>query len=305
MDPRLLLGAAAIGLAAVAGKSKRSTSGGSGSGGGGSFQKRSQSATLLNPAAALKVIGIAQGDWPEMKFDIPFGAGNSKPIWPIVTNHEKKFVISYRKVSGTYSGNSSRRFMAKRSGGNRYHAGIDLYGYPDDPILAMESGTVVNYYHFYHGTYALFVQCDSGLVINYSEVKNKSWAEFGLSRGSKVQKGQPIARVGQMSGGSHMCHFETYMPPTSKNQRFKGGDPGALLNPSYYLILARARDGAGRAYSGVDCEAIASMNRPIPRDLEHIAIEDARVGEKAGDSVLPELLTDDEWRPLKDMAEGP
>jgi len=228
MDPRIILGAAAFGLVAMSGKSRRS------SGGGSSFQKRSPEATLLNPAQAMTALKIPQDDWPEMAFDIPFAAGTPNPLWPIVTNHEKKFVVSYRTVSGSYIGNGSRRFMSDRSGGGRYHAGVDLYGYPDDPIVAMESGTIVNYYHFYHGTYALFVQCDSGLVINYGEVKKKSWEEFGLSKGSKVKRGQPIARVGLMSGGSHMCHFETYMPPTSQNKKYRGGDAGPLLNPTYY-----------------------------------------------------------------------
>jgi hypothetical protein len=47
------------------------------------------------------------------------------------------------------------------------------------------------------------------------------------------------------------------------------------------------------------------MNRPIPPNLQHIAQEDARVDEKDGDSVLPELLTDGDYRPDKDMADGP
>ena len=194
--------------------------------------------------------------------------------------------------------------MSKRSGG-RYHAGIDLYGYPDDLVVAMEDGVITNHYHFYHGTYALFVQCDSGLVINYSEVKKNSWKEFGLSKGSRVTKGNPIARVGLMSGGSHMCHFETYMPPTKKNKRYLGGNPGPLINPTYYLLLSASIHGPGRAYSGADCLATGNLNRPIPEDLKDVAEEDARVGEAPGDSVLPELITEDEWRPDKDEADGP
>lgn len=299
MDPRFLLGAAALGIAAVAGRSKSSKASGS------SFQKRSPQATLLNPAGALKALGIPQDDWPEMAFEIPFAAGSPNPMWPIVTNHDKKFVVSYRTVTGRYEGNGSRRFMVDRDGGGRYHAGVDLYGNPDDPIIAMESGTVINHYHFYHGSYALFVQCDSGLVINYGEVKKDSWKEFGLSKGSKVKKGHPIARVGLMSGGSHMCHFETYMPPTDQNKKYHGGDAGPLLNPTYYLLLARIVAGGGRAYAGVDCTAAGSMNRPIPEDLIPIAEEDERVGDRGGNSILPELLTEDDWRPDKDRSDGP
>jgi len=299
MDPRFLLGAAAVGLVAMSSGKKRSS-------GGGSFQKRSPQATLMNPAQALTALKIPQNEWPEMVFEIPFGAGISNPIWPIVTNHSKKFVVSYRTIDKKIIGNGARRFMTDRGNEGRYHAGVDLYGNPDDPVIAMENGTIVNHYHFYHGSYALIVQCDSGLVINYGEVKKNSWKEFGLAKGSKVKKGRPIARVGLMSGGSHMCHFETYMPPTKKNHRYRGGDAGPLLNPTYYLLLAKVVSGGfGKRFASTNCEAFGSMNRPIPEELQHIAAEDERVGEAPGDSVLPELLTDDMWRPKKDVADGP
>ena len=253
----------------------------------------------------MKAINLPQADWPEMKFDVPFAAGIASPVWPTITNHSKKFVVSYRTVTGSMVGNGARRFMVDRSGNGKYHVGIDLYSYPDDPILAMENGTIVNHYHFYHGSYALIVQCDSGLVINYGEVKKNSWKEFGLAKGSRVKRGRPIARVGLMSGGSHMLHFETYMPPTKNNKRYHGGDAGPILNPTYYLLRAQFLAGAGRAFAGTDCEAFAALNRPIPENLQHIALEDARMRDAPGDSVLPELLTDDEWRPEKDMSDGP
>lgn len=258
----------------------------------------------MNPGQAFKALGVAEDDWPEMVFDIPFAAGSANPLWPIVTNHNKKFVISYRTINKKIKGNGARRFMVDRGGNGRYHAGVDLYGYPDDPIISMESGVITNYYHFYHGSYALFVQCDSGLVINYGEVKKNSWKEFGLSKGSRVRRGQPIARVGLMSGGSHMCHFETYMPPQKKNTPYRGGDPGPLTNPTYYLILSRILNGGGRSFSGIDCEAFASMNKVIPKNLRTIAAEDERVQEAPGDSVLPELLTNKQ-SPDEDQADGP
>jgi len=300
MDYRLILGAAAVGVVALSGRKKRG-----GAARSSAVQKVSPQATLINPAASMEAIELPQPDWPKMKFDIPFAAGNAWPVWPTISNHKKKFVISYRTVSGPVIGNGARRFMCDRSGDGRYHVGIDLYGYPDDPILAMENGTIVNHYHFYHGTHALFLQCDSGLVINYGEVKKNSWSEFGLSKGSKVKKGQPIARVGLMSGGSHMLHFETYMPPTTKNKRYFGDDVGPILNPTYYLLRARFLDGAGRTFSGTDCVAEGSLNRPVPESLQHIAREDEALGEAPGDSVLPELLTDDMWRAEKDRSDGP
>ncbi len=269
------------------------------------MQKLSPQATLLNPAAAMEAIDLPEADWPRMVFDIPFAAGDPNPVWPTVSNHKKKFVLSYRTVDGGMKGNGARRFMVDRGGGGTYHVGLDVYGNAGDPLLAMENGTIVNHYHFFHGSYALIVQCDSGLVINYGEVKARSWKEFGLSKGSKVKKGHPIARVGLMSGGSHMLHFETYMPPTKSNKRYHGGDTGPILNPTYYLLRAKFLAKGGRAFAGVDCKALGSLNRPIPENLKPIALEDERVDESPGDSVLPELLTDDQWRPEKDKADGP
>ena len=108
-----------------------------------------------------------------------------------------------------------------------------------------------------------------------------------------------------MSGGSHMLHFETYMPPTDKNKKYYGGDPGPILNPTYYLLRARFLAGAGRAFSGTDCLAYTSLSRSIPPNLQHIALEDERVDEAPGDSVLPELLTDTPRQAAKDSADGP
>lgn len=297
MRASLLLGAAALGLLAFSGKK------GSGSS---VVQRRSQQATLLNPGASMAAMGLAESDWPALTFDIPFGAGSPSPIWPTVTSHSKKYVVSYKTAPGQIVGNSSRRFMVSRDGGARYHVGIDLYGNAGDVILATEDCTITNTYYFYHGTYSLFVQCNSGLVINYGEVAKNSWKEFGLDEGSRVRRGQPISRIGQLSGGSHMLHFETYMPPTESNEKYRGRDPGPILNPTYYLLRAQFLAlGAGRAFAGTDCTAYGSLNRPIPPELQHIAEEDERVGDGPGDSVLPELLTDGDWRPEKDRADGP
>ena len=253
----------------------------------------------------MQAMEMPQSAWPDMTFDIPFGAGDPFPAWPTVTDHPKKFVISYLASDGERLGNSSRFFMANRDGGGKFHVGLDIYGNPGDPIVAMENGVIVKHYDFYHGTDALIVQCDSGLVINYGEVASKSWKEFGLSKGSRVQKGRPIARVGQMSGGKHMLHFETYMPPTDRNKKYYGGDPGPILNPTYYLLRARFVAGAGRAFAGSSCFMTESPLSSIPANLRHIAIEDERVGEAPGDSVLGELLSDTPEQAAKDMADGP
>lgn len=280
MNLGLVLGA--VGMAALAA-------------GGRSKSKKGRSLTsprgiLLNPQVGLSQIKIPQTDWPDMVFSIPFGSGTTTPIWPIVTSHKSKFTVSYRTVGGQIVGNGARRFMAKR-GDAKYHVGIDVYASDGDPVIACESGQIVNIYHFYHGAYAMVVQCSTGLVINYGEIKNNSWKEFGVDEGSEIKKGQPIARIGTMSGGSSMLHFETYMRPTSQNERYFGGDPGPILNPTYYLLRARAFSQAGRAYSGgPSCRAWGYQHMVPTDNLEaEIAREEQALNVAPEDSVLAEL----------------
>lgn len=311
MEIVLILGAVAAAAAALSGKKKTGTSSsssGSKSGsksGSNSVQRVGSKANLLNPAEAMKAIGFGPSDLPELKFNVPFAAGSPSPVWPIITNNPKKWMVSYRTTSGSIVGNGARRFMCSRDGGERYHVGIDLYGNPGDPVLAMEDGVIANTYPFFHGTDALILQCNTGLVINYGEVKSNSWKEFGLAKGSKVRKGQPIARVGQMTGGSHMCHFETYMPKVTRNIRYFGGDTKEILNPTYYLLLALHKSGKGRTFSGIDCQSISTMDQLMPKRLIPIALEDVRVGDAGGNSILPELLIDDAWSPTKGEVDGP
>ena len=73
-------------------------------------------------------------------------------------------------------------------------------------------------------------------MINYGEVLAGSWQDFGLHKNAKVEAGQPIARVGKIHDSS-MCHFETYVSGTTKNQRYLvGSKPEGLLDPTKYLL---------------------------------------------------------------------
>lgn len=283
MNLGLMLGAVGVAALAAGGRSKSKKGRGLTSGRG----------ILTNPQAGLSQIKIPPADWPDMVFSIPFGSGSSTPIWPIVTSHKSRFTVSYRTVGGKIVGNGARRFMSKR-GDAKYHVGIDVYASHGDPVVACESGQIVNIYHFYHGAYAMVVQCDTGLVINYGEIAQNSWKEFGVDEGSKIQKGQPIARIGTMSGGSSMLHFETYMKPTDQNERYFGGDPGPILNPTYYLLRARAFSQAGRAYSGSSSCRAWGFQHMLPTDtLEaEIAREEQALNVAPEDSVLAELNAD-------------
>jgi hypothetical protein len=73
-----------------------------------------------------------------------------------------------------------------------------------------------------------------------------SKGEFKLEPKKRIVAGQPIARVGRMSGGGHMLHFETYPKGTKDNQQYWYDDPPSRLarfrNGAQYL-LALARGG--------------------------------------------------------------
>jgi murein DD-endopeptidase MepM/ murein hydrolase activator NlpD len=176
---------------------------------------------------------------------VPFApAATGAVYWPIRTADKRGREVNYEEPDGdVVTSNASRRFMASRQNGARHHAGLDLWGNASDIILACEGGKIVNFYHFYKGTYALLVACDSGIVINYGEVAQDSLIQFGLNVGSKVKAGDKIGRVGLMTSGSHMCHFETYISGTILNSSWKADKPRppSLLNPTQYLIDLAAR----------------------------------------------------------------
>ncbi len=174
---------------------------------------------------------------PNQENGIPFALPTlAAQCWPVLTHDRGGREVAYLGVSGKVYGRPGRRFLADRSDG-RYHVGVDLWGEAGDVIVACEDGEIVNHYYFYNNVHALFEQCDSGLVINYGEVKPDSWRDFGVQKGSRVKAGQPIARVGQMTNSS-MCHFEMYVKGTSVNHRYYKGTnpPKELLNPTQYLL---------------------------------------------------------------------
>lgn len=168
---------------------------------------------------------------------IPFAEPSAAALcWPVQTRDRGGREVAFMGVSGKVYGSNGRRFLAERPGG-RCHVGVDLWADAGDIVVACEDGKIVSHYHFYDGVHALFEQCDSGVVINYGEVKSSSWQEFGVEVGTLVKAGQPIARVGQMTNSS-MCHFEMYIRGTTANKRHYTGNapPRELLNPTKYLL---------------------------------------------------------------------
>jgi murein DD-endopeptidase MepM/ murein hydrolase activator NlpD len=109
-----------------------------------------------------------------------------------------------------------RAFAARRSGGARAHAGIDLY-FPDfTPVRALADGVVTRGPHaFYLKTFALEV--DHGpFLARYGELAPET--TWPVQTGDAVARGQVLGRVGilKQSNGrrldvpSMMLHLELY-----------------------------------------------------------------------------------------------
>ncbi len=183
------------------------------------------------------------------RFAAPFAiATNSARSWPVKSGHAAVKEVSYWDGTRIH-GEAHKAFGANRTsanGPNRHHAGIDLYGNEDDRVRACEDGVVVNVFRFtrndgqHHETHAVMVQCDSGLVINYGEVKKSSLAKYGTHPGAKVRAGRTIARLGRAINTA-MLHFEIYTNGTVASKRWlrNSPPPPGLLDPSHYLLQLR------------------------------------------------------------------
>lgn len=190
--------------------------------------------------------------------DVPFAEGADAPAWPLVTRHPRDPQVSYVDVREKWHGKWGREFGASRESKDkrtgeilaRRHAGVDLFAEEGDEVVAMEPGTVVAILTFHHGAYAIYVQNDTGDVVNYGEVEKGSWWKYGVHAGSRVRRGQKIARLGKMRTDT-MLHLETYDPEGDveglvediRNKRLRWerdtGAPGKLLDPTAYLLAAQ------------------------------------------------------------------
>jgi murein DD-endopeptidase MepM/ murein hydrolase activator NlpD len=181
---------------------------------------------------------------PLLVMEVPFAQSTTTGrYWPIRTVNPRGREIAYLDIHSTQHGDPSRSFFANRDAGARHHCGVDLWGSNGDMVVAVEDGEIVHFYPFYNGVFALIVQCDANLVINYGEVASTSLSAWGLSKGSRVKAGDPIAVIGPSTTGSVMCHFETYLTGTTSNEKWMAGQPvpSRLLNPIAYLVeLARS-----------------------------------------------------------------
>lgn len=171
---------------------------------------------LLMVAGKRNRVGVS-GTWPPRNL-----------IWPLSHHREPKVYTS-----------GAKSFSADRGGG-RSHAGIDLPASEGTAVVAPEGGTIVATQGWDGArAKAILMETDSGVVILFGAVAPNSWKEFGLAKGSRVKRGQGVARIGVYPAGSTMLHLEMYTKGTTKNSRwFPPNYPQNLINPTEYLQAA-------------------------------------------------------------------
>jgi len=110
------------------------------------------------------------------------------------------------------------------TGGDDFHAGLDIAGDKGQPVFATAAGVVRS--ANYQGNYGNLVVIDHGYGL---ETRYGHLQSFGVTKGSKVQRGEVIGRLGATgrATGSHL-HYEVLAN-------------GNLLNP-LRLLTQKARD---------------------------------------------------------------
>lgn len=181
----------------------------------------------------------------------------------------KGLVPQFPPVRGTNLGQALGYTRGSRS---RAHAGVDLMGSRQEwPVVSIADGQIVNFYWFYNGTFALFVD-HGNFVINYGEIRRDSLKRLGLktpmftdgnvnisfkrrittssssypdfvaASGSQVKAGQQIGWIARHPSRNTMLHVEAYSSGTT-NQSWGGfpdaAPPSRLRNPTTLLIALK------------------------------------------------------------------
>lgn len=180
---------------------------------------------------------------PLRSLNVPFAVGDPNPVWPVRSTDKRGCLVSFIDNNGSTYGTEFQRFLAPR-GLTRYHIGHDCIANHGDIVVAPEAGTVFKINTFVETTDAVWIRTPTGLTLVLGETEPGSPAEFGVSVGTDVQKGQPVARVGTFAFAQavdmHMIHFEAYAGSHSSYQQWFDGQqaPPGLLNPTAYLQRA-------------------------------------------------------------------
>lgn len=160
------------------------------------------------------------------------------PAWP---------VPGYTKFSRSSFGGDRPSVRAPGVPPTRYHAGVDIKAPRGTVVVAMEDGTIVAIEGWRsrkgfpeRTTKALLIQLDSGPVLVYGALIPNSWEAYGLSKGSRVRRGDPVGLIGTYPEGDQMLHIEAHAEGTRRSDPWviSQGPPGQLLNVTPLLEQA-------------------------------------------------------------------
>lgn len=164
---------------------------------------------------------------------VPYAVGAESPSWVLASPKTQT-------PKGDFGADRPPRKETPDKG-RRWHTGVDLGAPRGAPVFATEPGTIVGW-SGWDGpqTAALFVETDTGLLLVYGALEPDSWAQLGLTRGSRVGQGQQLATVGVYPGGGTMLHFETWSAGSKRTRWFQSDPPPpGIRDPRQYLALAR------------------------------------------------------------------
>lgn len=154
------------------------------------------------------------------------------------------------------------------------HKGID-FGFDskilgkNQPIYAIEAGTVIYNRKQTTGGYVIHIRHDNGYVSEYAHLKKNSQL---VKEGSKVKKGQQIAQMGN-SGivtGYHL-HFGLY-----KGKSINYKDKSKFVDPELYLC--KYADQQVRSNSKIKSwfETKIVTGVPVTEDYDYLNVRDAK-----------------------------
>lgn len=176
---------------------------------------------------------------------VPFAPETAK-VWPVVTKDPRGKAVPYLTESGTivapggFDVSAERHFGARREGGARRHAGVDLVIKPGDHVVACKDGVVLGTIYGFAGLDAVVIDHGDFIAV-YAEVAPGSLKKAGLAKGSSVKAGDTVAYGASSSNGT-MLHLETWAPghaPKAFTPWRTGSTPAGLLDPTKILLGAR------------------------------------------------------------------
>lgn len=132
------------------------------------------------------------------------------------------------------------QFGSRRSGGQRSHAGVDLYAPVGTNVSSITSGEILRVSEFYRGSFAIEIDHYS-YIGRYTEIKPIS----GLKVGDSVKPGQTIGTIKNLKLDDSMLHFEMYSGTATGPLTNTANPPymrrSDLLNPTNFLLKLRIK----------------------------------------------------------------